>query len=513
MQAVRLVDPAGVVSPLAEDQRGAAAALPARPIGRRFRARAGAVPRLERGLSASTITRLCEQWQDEQRAFARRNLSGVDYVYVWADGIHVNIRLEEHKLCLLVLVGVRADGSKELITLTDGYRESVESWADLLRDAKRRGMRAPVLAVGDGALGFWGGLREVFPETREQRCWFHKGGNVLAAMPKSAHPTAKKALAEIWGAEDKTHAQAAVTAFVDLFGAKFPKAVAKITDDLEQLLAFYDYPAEHWVHLRTTNPTPHQDHPRPPLQSRRPGNGLQADHRRPGPVAGSQRAAPRRPRPCRRDVRQRQTRRTNRRSTSRHATRRDRRMTRPAAGTVHHIELWVPDLPRATAEWSWLLEALGYLPFQSWSSGRSWRLGDTYLVIEQSPAMTAGEHDRKLPGLNHLAFYAGEKASVDALAHDGQRKRLDADVCRHPSPGRWCRSLRRLPHQHRRLRGRTRRCHHVINSRDPQVLTMWVIHFTARHARYLRKRAGLWAARHGRSAGAERWWQAGHVRL
>ncbi len=254
MQAVRLVDPAGVVSPLAEDQRGAAAALPARPIGRRFRARAGAVPRLERGLSASTITRLCEQWQDEQRAFARRNLSGVDYVYVWADGIHVNIRLEEHKLCLLVLVGVRADGSKELITLTDGYRESVESWADLLRDAKRRGMRAPVLAVGDGALGFWGGLREVFPETREQRCWFHKGGNVLAAMPKSAHPTAKKALAEIWGAEDKTHAQAAVTAFVDLFGAKFPKAVAKITDDLEQLLAFYDYPAEHWVHLRTTNP-------------------------------------------------------------------------------------------------------------------------------------------------------------------------------------------------------------------------------------------------------------------
>jgi transposase-like protein len=138
------------------------------------------VPALEQflgtgaGLSASTITRLCEQWQDEQRLFAKRDLSGVDYVYVWADGIHVNIRLEEHKLCLLVLIGVRTDGSKELITLTDGYRESVESWADLLRDAKRRGMRAPVLAVGDGALGFWGGLREVFPETREQRCWFHR---------------------------------------------------------------------------------------------------------------------------------------------------------------------------------------------------------------------------------------------------------------------------------------------------------------------------------------------------
>ena len=130
----------------------------------------------------------------------------MDFVYIWADGIHVNIRLAEHKLCLLVVIGVRADGSKELVALADGYRESVESWADLLRDAKRRGMRAPVLAVGDGALGFWGGLREVFPETREQRCWFHKAANILSALPKSAHPAAKKAIAEIWGAEDKTHA-------------------------------------------------------------------------------------------------------------------------------------------------------------------------------------------------------------------------------------------------------------------------------------------------------------------
>jgi transposase-like protein len=156
----------------------------------------GFVPALEQflgsgaRLSASTITRLPEQWQDERRAFARRDLSAVDYVYCWADGIHVNIRLEEHKLCLLVLIGVRADGSKELITLANGYRESVESWADLLRDAKRRGMRAPVLAVGDGALGFWGALREVFPEARAQPCWFHKSGNVLAALPKSAHPAA-----------------------------------------------------------------------------------------------------------------------------------------------------------------------------------------------------------------------------------------------------------------------------------------------------------------------------------
>ena len=126
------------------------------------------------GLSASVITRLTETWKAEQRAFAARDLSGVDYVYLWADGIHVNIRLEEHKLCLLVMIGVRADGRKELVALADGYRESAESWADLLRDCARRGMRAPVLAVGDGALGFWGALREVFPETREQRCWFHK---------------------------------------------------------------------------------------------------------------------------------------------------------------------------------------------------------------------------------------------------------------------------------------------------------------------------------------------------
>jgi transposase-like protein len=206
------------------------------------------------GLSAPVITRLTQTWQAEHRAFAQRDLSAVDYVYLWADGIHVNIRLEEHKLCLLVMIGVRADGRKELIALADGYRESAESWADLLRDCARRGMRAPVLAVGDGALGFWSALREVFPQAREGRCWFHKTANVLAALPKSAHPGAKKALAGIWGAEDKQHALAAVKAFEAAYGAKFPKAVAKITDDVEELLAFYDYPCEHWVHLRTTNP-------------------------------------------------------------------------------------------------------------------------------------------------------------------------------------------------------------------------------------------------------------------
>src|SRR5512142_2066984 len=206
------------------------------------------------GLSPAVITRLTETWRAEQRAFAARDLSQADYVYLWADGIHVNIRLEEHKLCLLVLIGVRADGRKELIALADGYREPAESWADLLRDCARRGMRAPVLAMGDGALGFWNALREVFPQAREGRCWFHKTANVLAALPKSAHPGAKKALAEIWGAEDKPHALAAVKAFDAAYGAKFPKAAAKITDDAEELLAFFDYPCEHWVHLRTTNP-------------------------------------------------------------------------------------------------------------------------------------------------------------------------------------------------------------------------------------------------------------------
>ncbi|MGH3826957.1 MAG: IS256 family transposase [Pseudonocardiaceae bacterium] len=206
------------------------------------------------GLSASVITKMTETWQAERRTFSQRDLSDVDYVYLWADGIHVNIRLEEHKLCLLVMIGVRADGRKELVALSDGYRESTESWADLLRDCARRGMRAPVLAIGDGALGFWGALREVFPQARAQRCWFHKIANILGALPKSAHPGAKKALAEIWNAEDKKHALAAVSSVKAAYGAKFPKAVAKLTDDLDELLAFYDYPAEHWIHLRTTNP-------------------------------------------------------------------------------------------------------------------------------------------------------------------------------------------------------------------------------------------------------------------
>ena len=206
------------------------------------------------GLSAATITRLTKDWQDEATTFNKRSLAGTDYVYCWVDGIHLKVRLEQDEVCLLVMIGVRADGTKELIALDDGHRESTESSLDLLRGCKRRGMAAPVLAVGDGALGFWSAVREVFPETREQRCWWHKIGNVLNALPKSAQPGAKKALAEIWNAEDKDHAQAAANVFAADYGTKWPKAAAKITDDLDVLLAFHDYPAEHWIHLRTTNP-------------------------------------------------------------------------------------------------------------------------------------------------------------------------------------------------------------------------------------------------------------------
>ena len=206
------------------------------------------------GLSASVVTRLTRQWQDERTAFAHRDLSAVDYVYVWADGIHFNVRLEEERLCALVIVGVRADGTKELVAIEDGFRESTESWADVLRDLRRRGMRAPVLAVGDGALGFWGALREVFPATGTQRCWVHKVANVLSALPKSAQRSARRMLADIRDAEDRDHAVTAIGGFAEAYAAKYPKAVAKVVDDTETLLAFFDFPAEHWIHLKTTNP-------------------------------------------------------------------------------------------------------------------------------------------------------------------------------------------------------------------------------------------------------------------
>jgi putative transposase len=206
------------------------------------------------GLSPSVITRLTTQWQDEHRAFMERDLSDRDYVYCWVDGVHFNVRLNEDRLCCLVIVGVRLDGTKELVALADGYRESTESWAGLLRDLRRRGMRAPMIAVGDGALGFWAALRDVWPETREQRDWVHKVANVLDCLPKSIQPLAKKMLAEIRDAEDHGHAVGAAKRFDAEFRSKWPKAADKVRDDLDRLLTFYDFPAEHWIHLKTSNP-------------------------------------------------------------------------------------------------------------------------------------------------------------------------------------------------------------------------------------------------------------------
>jgi transposase-like protein len=207
----------------------------------------------EAGLSASSICRLTEAWQTEHEQWSERSLRDVDYVYWWVDGIHFNIRLEEDRLCCLVIVGVRPDGTKELVALQDGYRESTESWAEVLRGLRRRGLGAPAVAVGDGALGFWAALRDVFPATREQRCWVHKTANVLDALPKRLHPQAKAALQAIYTADHRSDALDAVRAFGDEF-ASHPKATKKLTGSLDALLAFYDFPVEHWIHLRTTNP-------------------------------------------------------------------------------------------------------------------------------------------------------------------------------------------------------------------------------------------------------------------
>ena len=206
------------------------------------------------GLSASTITRLVETWDAEYRAFENRDLSESDFVYVWADGVHFGIRLEEDRLCCLVIVGVKADGTKELLACVDGYRESTESWAEVLRGLEARGMQAPEVAVGDGALGFWAALSDVFPQTREQRCWVHKIANILDALPKRLHRSAKAALHEIYQAETRRDANHAIDRFARQFGDKYPKAVDKLIRDRDVLLTFYDFPAPHWVHLRTVNP-------------------------------------------------------------------------------------------------------------------------------------------------------------------------------------------------------------------------------------------------------------------
>jgi len=206
------------------------------------------------GLSPTVISRLLSAWEAEYRAFRQRDLSERDYVYVWADGVHFRIRLEEDRLCALVLIGVRPDGTKELLAIEDGYRESQESWASLLRSLRDRGMRAPVMAVGDAALGFWAAVREVWPSTREQRCWVHRLANVLDKLPKRLQGKAKEALRQIMNAPDRAAAQEGIEHFRAEYGAKYPRAVESLVRDQEKLLTYFDFPAEHWKHLRTTNP-------------------------------------------------------------------------------------------------------------------------------------------------------------------------------------------------------------------------------------------------------------------
>ena len=207
------------------------------------------------GLSASTIGRLKEAWADEHARWLDRDLSGKRYVYFWVDGIYIQARLEDDAQCLLVIIGATAEGKKELVGLSDGIRESAQSWKELLLDLKRRGLTmAPQLAVADGALGFWKAIDEVWSNTRAQRCWVHKTANVLNKLPKSLHAKAKRALQDIWMAETRTDAEAAFDGFIESYGVKYEKAVECLSKDRGPLLAFYDFPAEHWKHLRTTNP-------------------------------------------------------------------------------------------------------------------------------------------------------------------------------------------------------------------------------------------------------------------
>jgi transposase-like protein len=206
------------------------------------------------GFSASTIVRLLKVWQDDYVAWRKRSLEGKEYIYVWADGVYFNVRLEEDRLACLAMVGVLPDGRKEVIALEDGYRESTESWASLLRDLKRRGVRAPVLAIGDGNLGFWAALREVYPETEEQRCWTHKIANVLDKLPKRLQPRAKDMLHEIMYAPDQESAREDIVRFSEEYEVRYPKPVETLIKDQDQLLRFFNFPAQHWIHLRTTNP-------------------------------------------------------------------------------------------------------------------------------------------------------------------------------------------------------------------------------------------------------------------
>jgi len=207
------------------------------------------------GLSATSISRLKEGWSNEHAAWRKRDLSSKRYVYIWADGIHLQARLEDEKQCILVLIGATPEGRKELVGFTDGARENAQDWRELLLDLKRRGLDAsPELMIADGALGFWKAAGEVWPKAAGQRCWVHKTANVLAKLPKSQQPKAKRACQEIWMAQTKAAAEVAFDAFIESYAVKYEKAADCLAKDRDALLAFYDFPAEHWKHLRTTNP-------------------------------------------------------------------------------------------------------------------------------------------------------------------------------------------------------------------------------------------------------------------
>ena len=207
-----------------------------------------------KGLSASTVSRLKQQWREDYEAWRHRRLEKDRWVYIWADGIYSGLRAERQRLCALVIVGVDERGEKHFLAIEDGIRESTQSWREVLLDLKSRGLQAPELAIGDGAMGFWAALEEVFPATRQQRCWMHKTGNVLNALPKSAQPKAKSALHDIWQAATREDAERAFDQFIVTYEAKYPKATACLLKDRESLMTFYDFPAVHWQHLRTTNP-------------------------------------------------------------------------------------------------------------------------------------------------------------------------------------------------------------------------------------------------------------------
>ena len=207
-----------------------------------------------KGLSAGTISRLKQVWSQEHDIWRKRDLSGERYVYIWADGIYFNIRGDEARQCILVIIGVTEQGNKEFLAINDGYRESEQSWKEALEDLKSRGMNQPKLAIGDGALGFWKALQKVFGETRHQRCWVHKTNNILNKMPKGIQAKAKQLIQDIWMAEAREDAETAFELFQNTYQAKYPKACDCLEKDREQMLAFYDFPAEHWIHIRTSNP-------------------------------------------------------------------------------------------------------------------------------------------------------------------------------------------------------------------------------------------------------------------